>query len=285
MMAQVKISKLLASSALGVLLSFAGAEAANIDVNFARMQAMDKITGKVSEIDIPVNGEAKFGSFSVVIRRCVTHSPEETPENYAFVDVADTYNSEAPVNIFKGWMMSSSPALNAVEHPIYDVWLLKCFEGKSENKRLLSEAELAARDNLPKKQKDEALETIQEKDVVVADDKKIETFDVKEAVEANDAQPTDKIEEVEDAEKVVTEVVSVVVTTDDTQDTNDGTPKALLQLQEQPTENLSGAIVQDDNNSVDEYEEPESDAYIDEENGFEEEDESVLSDDETTGAE
>ena len=102
-------------------------QAADIETNTARMQAMDKITGKVSEIDVPVNAPVRFGSFSVLVRKCVTKTPEETPENTAFVDVVDDYNNQEPVNIFKGWMFSSSPALSAVEHPIYDVWLLKCY--------------------------------------------------------------------------------------------------------------------------------------------------------------
>ena len=54
------INKLLLGSALALLSSALPAAAANIDTNMARMQAMDKITGRVSEIDVPVNGEAKF---------------------------------------------------------------------------------------------------------------------------------------------------------------------------------------------------------------------------------
>ena len=70
-----------------LLCSAAGAK--EIDMNTAQMQAMDKITGRVSLIDVPVNGEVKFGSFSIVVRACKSRPPEETPENYAFVDVAD----------------------------------------------------------------------------------------------------------------------------------------------------------------------------------------------------
>lgn len=116
----------------------------------ARMQAMDKITGKVSEIDVPVNGEVKFGSFSIVVRACATRPPEDTPENYAFVDIIDDYNINTKLNIFRGWMFSSSPALNAVEHPIYDIWLLKCYDGDTKGKHLLSEEELKIREEITK---------------------------------------------------------------------------------------------------------------------------------------
>lgn len=124
----------------------------DIEVNTARMQAMDKITGKVTEIDVPVGGLVNYGSFSILARKCVTRTPEETPENTAFIDVVDNYLSDNPVNIFKGWMFSSSPALNAVEHPIYDVWLLQCYNNTKQDKTLLlNEEQLLMRDSLPMK--------------------------------------------------------------------------------------------------------------------------------------
>lgn len=123
--------------------------AENIEKNTARMQAMDKITGRVNVIDIPVGGKMDFGSFSVVVRSCQTRSAEEIPDNFAFVDVTDKNFEGKESNIFKGWMISSSPATNAVEHPIYDVWLLQCLDKKIDKSLLLSEKELAERDNLP----------------------------------------------------------------------------------------------------------------------------------------
>jgi hypothetical protein len=138
---------LFASTALTLYLA-TGVQASDIEMNTARMQAMDKITGRVSEIDVPVNGLTNFGTFSILVRKCVTKSPEETPENTAFVDVVDNYQSDNPTNIFKGWMFSSTPALNAVEHPIYDVWLLKCYNSQAKAK-LLTADQLALRDSIP----------------------------------------------------------------------------------------------------------------------------------------
>ncbi len=120
-----------------------------IDKNTAQMQAMDKITGRVSMINVPVGGEVKFGSLSIIARSCKTRPVEETPDNFVFADIADTTLQGEQINIFKGWMISSSPATHAVEHPIYDVWLLKCHDTKVEKKQLLSEDQLAERDNLP----------------------------------------------------------------------------------------------------------------------------------------
>ena len=125
------------------------AVSANIDMNTAQMQALDKVTGQMSIINVPVGGEAKFGSFSVVVRSCQTTPPEDVPENYAFVDVADTDKEGKISNIFKGWMVSSSPSLNSVEHPVYDVWLPKCINN-NEHKNLLTQQQLDERDNVKK---------------------------------------------------------------------------------------------------------------------------------------
>lgn len=158
-----------ASVLLGSLLWTASAGAYEIQTNTAKMQAMDKITGRVSVIEVPVNGEVKFGSFSIVVRACKKTPPEETPENYAFVDVADTGKDGKPYNIFKGWMMSSSPALNAVEHPIYDVWLLQCIDKTTDKKSPLSDEALAERDGLPRQEDLDKAEKMSKEALIAAE--------------------------------------------------------------------------------------------------------------------
>lgn len=149
-MAANKLKLALAGSVLGYGLSAVSAGAAEISTNIARMQAMDKITGMVRVIDLPVNSEVKYGSFSIVVRSCKTRPPEETPENFAFVDIVDDYKGKNPVNIFRGWMISSSPSLNPVEHPIYDIWLLNCENGKIDPRlKIMTAEELKARNLIP----------------------------------------------------------------------------------------------------------------------------------------
>lgn len=123
--------------------------AADIERNIAEMQAMDKITGRVSIIKVPVNGHTEFGSLSVVVRSCQSRPVEETPDHFAFVDITDKPLQGDVVNIFKGWMIASSPATHAVEHPIYDIWLLKCVDEEVDPSQLLSPEELAQRDLIP----------------------------------------------------------------------------------------------------------------------------------------
>ena len=123
-----------------------------ISTNAALMQSMDKLTGRVKKITVPVNSQINYGDFSLVLRACKKNPPEETPENFAFVDVADKSLGDKEYNIFRGWMLSSTPGINAIEHPIYDVWLLECIDEDVTNAKLLSKEQLDRRDALPTKE-------------------------------------------------------------------------------------------------------------------------------------
>ena len=214
----VKTTKLLASVALGTILCANITKATDIDTKVARMQAMDKITGRVSVIEVPVNSEVKFGSFSIVVRSCKTRPPEETPENKAFVDVVDNYNNEKPVNIFKGWMFSSSPSINAVEHPIYDVWLLKCHDENVKGK-LLSAEELAKRDEIEQVRDMNSPSILKNKD------------EQPEKTEENFIKPVDDIKILEDdATKKTPVVVDLPAKSESLEDDSDGAPKAIIKI-------------------------------------------------------
>lgn len=148
-----------------VCLSADMAKAAEISTNAALMQAMDKVTGRVNKMTVPVNSKVSFGDFSFVLRACKKRPAEETPENFAFVDVTDKSFGSEEYNIFRGWMVSSTPGINAIEHPIYDVWLLECIDTKVDSSKLLSEAELQARDALPTKERLEGKTEVEVKTV------------------------------------------------------------------------------------------------------------------------
>jgi len=137
---------------LSVSLYGLSAKATEVATNAALMQAMDKVTGRVNELTIPVNSKISFGDFSLVLRACKKRPAEETPENFAFIDVADKSFGTDEYNIFRGWILSSTPGISAIEHPIYDVWLLECLNTEVDKTKLLSEEELALRDEMPSKQ-------------------------------------------------------------------------------------------------------------------------------------
>ena len=99
-----------------------------LDGRVATMQALDKITARISTLSAPVGEPRKFGTLEVTVRRCAFHPPEETPENAALVVVRDLgYDpTGVPAEVFSGWMFSSSPAISALEHPVYDITLIAC---------------------------------------------------------------------------------------------------------------------------------------------------------------
>src|SRR5262249_41033661 len=92
----------------------------------AVLQALDKITGKVATVDVPIGDEVRFGTLEIRARSCRKRPPEEPPESAAFLEVHEVRPGEAPRGIFTGWMFASSPAVSALEHPVYDVWVIDC---------------------------------------------------------------------------------------------------------------------------------------------------------------
>ena len=117
-----------AGPAIGLALALAagGAQAAMTPEPVAVLQGLDKITARVSRFDAPVGHAVTFGDLSIVVRDCEKSAPEDRPENAAFLQIYESRPGEQPVRRFSGWMFSSSPALSAMEHPVYDVNLLAC---------------------------------------------------------------------------------------------------------------------------------------------------------------
>lgn len=93
----------------------------------AVLQGLDKVTARVSRIEIPVGGgTVTFGALEISADACYKRPPEETPESAAFLRIAEQRAGETPETIFSGWMFASSPALSALENAVYDVWVIDC---------------------------------------------------------------------------------------------------------------------------------------------------------------
>lgn len=90
----------------------------------ARLKALDKINGDASEFDMSAGASVRIGKLVVELREC--RYPEDDPEGdaYAFLVITEPGKSSDPV--FSGWMVASSPALNALDHFRYDIWVLRC---------------------------------------------------------------------------------------------------------------------------------------------------------------
>ncbi len=109
------------------------------------LRALDKITGNSTDLETAIGKQIEFGRLQITVRACFQAPPEDTPESAAFLEVVSTTPEErqrlpggqassdpsqpgvsSAGEIFSGWMFASSPGLNALEHPTYDVWVISC---------------------------------------------------------------------------------------------------------------------------------------------------------------
>jgi hypothetical protein len=90
---------------------------------------LDKITGRIIAFEVALNEKVQFGALQVTPRVCYTRPPTETANTDSFVEVDEVTLQGEVKRLFSGWMFAASPGINAVEHPIYDVWLTDCKGG------------------------------------------------------------------------------------------------------------------------------------------------------------
>jgi hypothetical protein len=103
--------------------------AAKITNPTAVFSGLDKITGRIISFDVAINETVRFGALEVTPRACYSRPPTEAPSTDGFIEVDELTLQGELKRIFTGWMFAASPGLNAVEHPIYDVWLTECKGG------------------------------------------------------------------------------------------------------------------------------------------------------------
>ncbi len=102
------------------------AQAEKISNSVAVFSGIDKITGRIITFDVYIDETVQFGALQVTPKVCYSRPPSETPKTTSFI-VVDEITLERKIRrLFTGWMFADSPGLNAVEHPIYDVWLVDC---------------------------------------------------------------------------------------------------------------------------------------------------------------
>ncbi len=89
----------------------------------AEIRVLDKITGNLRDVEIPERGEARIGLLNIQLSEC--RYPAGNPAGNAYAMLTIFYRG-LPDPVFEGWMIASSPALNALDHPRYDVWVLRC---------------------------------------------------------------------------------------------------------------------------------------------------------------
>ncbi|MEM7493628.1 MAG: DUF2155 domain-containing protein [Pseudomonadota bacterium] len=132
-------------STLGVAGSYANETYAQYET--ATLRALDKITGRSTDFEMRVGEPMVYGSLRIDLETCFQAPPEEPPESVAFLKLTtavarrvqsmaipramtdeerEASESEEAETYFSGWMFASSPGLNALEHPVYDIWVIQC---------------------------------------------------------------------------------------------------------------------------------------------------------------
>jgi hypothetical protein len=116
----------LLAPAAAIVLGLAATPAPADPYKVAVLQALDKVTARVTTLEAPLGETVRTGTLEIIARACDKKPPEEPPESAAFLDIWEQRPGEPVQGVFRGWMFASSPALSAMEHPVYDVWVLDC---------------------------------------------------------------------------------------------------------------------------------------------------------------
>lgn len=87
------------------------------------LRGLDKVNGSLTDLELANGATAEFGRLNVTLEECRYPTGNPAGDAWAYIVIRDQ-NQEAPV--FSGWMVASSPALNALDHARYDVWVLRC---------------------------------------------------------------------------------------------------------------------------------------------------------------
>tara|TARA_B100000378_G_scaffold141190_1_gene114012 strand:- start:31 stop:441 length:411 start_codon:yes stop_codon:yes gene_type:complete len=116
---------------LSLFLSIAKSEVNTKSQNegkFVEIKILDKVSSKNSKLEIQLGKETKFKNLLIKALKCKNSEFDDNPEVTAYLQVKDTSNkSNDEVFVFNGWTFSSSPSIRPFDHPVYDIWLTKCY--------------------------------------------------------------------------------------------------------------------------------------------------------------
>ncbi|MDD7908472.1 DUF2155 domain-containing protein [Pseudovibrio exalbescens] len=116
----------LAALGFGSVVTLDDARASKIENPIAVFNGLDKITGRIIDFDVYIGETVQFGALQVTPRACFTRPETEAAKTTAFIEVDEvTLNNEVQ-RIFTGWMFAANPGVHAVEHGVYDIWLVNC---------------------------------------------------------------------------------------------------------------------------------------------------------------
>ena len=100
----------------------------NIDVKFVEIKILDKVSSKNNKLILNIGEENKYENLLIKVLKCKNSEFDDNPEVTAYLQVKDlTITENDKVYVFNGWSFSSSPSLTPFDHPVYDIWLSKCY--------------------------------------------------------------------------------------------------------------------------------------------------------------
>ena len=96
--------------------------------DFVEIKILDKVSSKTSQLKLNITQEAKFENLIIKVLKCKNSEFDDNPEVTAYMQVQDiTLDNNDQVFVFNGWTFSSSPSITLFDHPVYDIWLSKCY--------------------------------------------------------------------------------------------------------------------------------------------------------------
>jgi hypothetical protein len=121
------LAALLGSAFFAAGIVAAGQAAADkIKQPIAVFSGLDKITGRIIIFEVAANETVQFGSLQITERVCYSRPPTEAPQTDTFLEIDNIDADNNYKRVFSGWMFAGSPSLHALDHPVYDIWLLRC---------------------------------------------------------------------------------------------------------------------------------------------------------------
>jgi hypothetical protein len=110
----------------GVFIAPSVAKAQRIENHTAVFAALDKVTARIRRLEAPLDKTEQFGTLRITARACYSRPATETPKTSTFVEIDEVQRDGSLKRIFSGWMFAESPGLNALQHPVFDLWLTEC---------------------------------------------------------------------------------------------------------------------------------------------------------------
>jgi|TARA_B100001540_G_scaffold167202_1_gene147917 hypothetical protein len=98
------------------------------DLRFVEIKILDKVSSKTSQLSLNIEQETNFENLIIKVLKCKNSEFDDNPEVTAYMQVQDiTLKNNDKVFVFNGWTFSSSPSISLFDHPVYDIWLIKCY--------------------------------------------------------------------------------------------------------------------------------------------------------------